>query len=154
MRAEPARAITQEGREQKPRKSPPQKKNCSSPKKVKNFSNYGNLRKAKGGLFPNQIHDLPQMGVNILPWEVTPKKKKHGIIFSKNPIRRFHFGPTSQGNVGIVNNESIFFGTSLEQLSKYIIYTHVKNNCYGTFTLVVKSMLNVNLGGILGGTQC
>jgi hypothetical protein len=25
---------------------------------------------------------------------------------------------------------------------------------YGAFTLDVKSMLNVNLGGILGGTQC
>ncbi len=29
-----------------------------------------------------------------------------------------------------------------------------KNVTYGAFTLDVKSMLNVNLGGILGGTQC
>jgi hypothetical protein len=27
-------------------------------------------------------------------------------------------------------------------------------NTYGAFTLDVKSMLNENLGGILGGTQC
>jgi hypothetical protein len=33
-----------------------------------------NLRKAKGGSFPNQIQDLPQMGINILPREVTQKK--------------------------------------------------------------------------------
>jgi hypothetical protein len=26
--------------------------------------------------------------------------------------------------------------------------------CNGAFTLDVKSMLNVDLGGILGGTQC
>jgi hypothetical protein len=29
-----------------------------------------------------------------------------------------------------------------------------KNVTYGTFTLDVKSMLNIHLGGILGGTQC
>ncbi len=28
------------------------------------------------------------------------------------------------------------------------------NLTYGAFTLDVKSMLNENLGGILGGTQC
>jgi hypothetical protein len=30
----------------------------------------------------------------------------------------------------------------------------IGNKFYGAFTLDVKSMLNENLGGILGGTQC
>jgi hypothetical protein len=30
----------------------------------------------------------------------------------------------------------------------------IGNKSYGAFTLDAKSMLNENLGGILGGTQC
>ncbi len=41
----------------------------------------------------------------------------------------------------------------------YVIYTFLKLGYtysinYGAFTLDVKSLLNENLGGILGGTQC
>jgi hypothetical protein len=36
---------------------------------------------------------------------------------------------------------------------KYISYL-LTFDTYGAFTLDVKSMLNENIGGILGGTQC
>jgi len=38
-------------------------------------------------------------------------------------------------------------------LEGYIISVNISPN-YGAFTLDVKSVLNENLGGILGGTQC
>jgi hypothetical protein len=39
---------------------------------------------------------------------------------------------------------------NLDQNLHWITTTYI----YGAFTLDVKSMLNGNLGGILGGTQC
>ncbi len=39
--------------------------------------------------------------------------------------------------VGIVNNESIFFGNFIGANVKIHYYTHVKNKSYGTFTLVI-----------------
>jgi hypothetical protein len=35
-----------------------------------------------------------------------------------------------------------------------ILYMQLALGSYGAFTLDVKSVLNENLGGILGGTQC
>jgi hypothetical protein len=36
----------------------------------------------------------------------------------------------------------------------YLLTNHQHAPTYGTFTLDVKLVLNENLGGILGGTQC
>jgi hypothetical protein len=82
----------------------------------------------------------------------------HGIIFPKSPIRSFHLVPhlkeMSLGVCWYCEQWVYFFGNFIGANVKIHYYTHVKNNSYGTFTLVVKSMLNVNLGGIIGGTQC
>jgi len=39
-----------------------------------------------------------------------------------------------------------------KQCQAFVSYENMKP--YGAFTLDVKSVLNENLGGILGGTQC